>query len=148
MRMRVSILGAALLVAAGASAADTSAAQKEITGLEAALGRAMIERNIAILSNIVADDWTAQNDSGVTTTKAGFIHDVQSATLVVTRFELHDVHVRVLGKVAIVQGSDDEESSYLGKVGSGTYNWMDVWEFRNGHWVSIASQLTKVVAGK
>ncbi len=48
-------------------------------------------------------------------TKAGFIDDVKSGALVVTSFKLHDVHVRVLGNVAFVQGFDDEESSYKGK---------------------------------
>jgi hypothetical protein len=58
----------------------------------------------------------------------------------------YDLHVRVIGNVAFVQGFDDEKSSYKGKDNSGTYNWLDVWENRNGRWVSVATQLTKVEA--
>jgi hypothetical protein len=50
--------------------------------------------------------------------------------------------------MAFVQGFDDEVSSYKGKDNSGTYNWLDVWERRDGRWVSVATQLTRVEAGK
>ena len=64
----------------------------------------MIHKDIATLSNLVADDWTIQNDSGSMGTKAGFINDVKSGKLVVISFRLHDVHVHVHGNVAFVQG--------------------------------------------
>lgn len=127
-----------------AMAQDVSATEKKIADLEAALGQAMIHRDVATLSKLVADDWTIQNSSGAMGTKAGFIEDVRSGTLVVRSFKLHDVHVRVLGNVAFVQGFDDEETSYKGAASKGTYNWLDVWEKRNGEWVSLATQLTKV----
>jgi hypothetical protein len=60
----------------------------------------------------------------------------------------HDVNVRVMRNVAIVQGMDDEKSSYKGKDGSGTYSWTDVFEKRGGKWVAIASQVTKVTPAK
>jgi hypothetical protein len=46
----------------------------------------------------------------------------------------------------VVQGFDDETSSENGKDTSGTYSWTDVFEKRNGHWVAVASQTTKVVS--
>ncbi len=146
MKRLVSILAASLLLTCTAIAKDVPATEKKIADFEADLGQAMIHRDIATLSKLVGDDWTIQNDSGATGTKAGFINDVQSGALVVTSFKLHDLHVRVIGNVAFVQGFDDEKSSYKGKENSGTYNWLDVWENRNGRWVSVATQLTKVQA--
>jgi ketosteroid isomerase-like protein len=148
MKRLILMLAVGLLIPHTAIAKDTSATEKKISDFEAALGQAMIHKDVATLSNLVADDWTIQNDSGAMGTKAGFISDVKSGTLVVTSFELHDVHVRVLGNVAFVQGFDDEKSSYNGKDNSGTYNWLDVWENRNGRWVSVATQLTRVEAPK
>jgi hypothetical protein len=55
----------------------------------------------------------------------------------------HDVSARVMGNMAVVQGADDEKSSYNGKDTSGSYTWMDVFEKRGGKWVAIASQVTK-----
>jgi ketosteroid isomerase-like protein len=144
MKRFISILSASLLLTCTALANDMTAAEKKIADSEAALGEAMIHKDFATLSNLVADDWTIQSSSGTTGTKAGFINDVKSGTLVVTRFQLHDVHIHVIGNMAFVQGADDEKSSYNGKESAGTYNWLDVWENRDGRWVSVATQLTRV----
>jgi hypothetical protein len=137
-----------LLTGVAAAAMDVPAAEKTIDDAEAALGEAMIHRDLATLDRLVGADWTIQSDSGTMGTKAGFLDDVRSGALVVTSFKLHDVRVRVLGNVALVQAFDDEVSSYKGKDNSGTYNWLDVWEKRDGRWVSVTTQLTRVEARK
>ena len=144
MKRSLSILAASLLLTCTAIAKDAPATETKIAGFEADLGQAMIHKDIATLSALVGDDWTIQDKSGSMGTKAGFINDVKSGKLVVTSFKLHDLHVRVLGNVAYVQAFDDEISSYEGKESSGTYNWLDVWVNRDGRWVSVATQLTKV----
>ncbi len=128
------------------AAEDVPSIQRMIVNNEAALGRAMIARDTATLSRLVGEDWTIQNDSGTPGTRAAFIHDIGSGKLVVNRFVLHDLHVRVSGDVAWLFGTDDEVSSYDGKESNGRYNWLDVWVKRNGHWVSVATQLTRVKA--
>ena len=149
MRKRwIPLLAAALLLSSMAQSKDSVATEKKIADLEAALGEAMIHQDVATLSRLVADDWTIQSESGTMGTKAGFINDVKSGTLVVTSFKIHDVHVHVIGNVAYIQAFDDEKSSYNGKDNSGTYNWMDVWENRDGQWVSVATQLTRVIEPK
>ena len=144
MKRSLSILAASLLLTCTAIAKDAPTPETKIAAFEADLGQAMIHKDIATLSNLVADDWTIQDASGSMGTKAGFINDVKSGKLVVTSFKIHDLHVRILGNVAFVQAFDDETSSYEGKENSGTYNWLDVWVNRDGHWVSVATQLTKV----
>ena len=144
----IAVVAASLLLSGMAVAKDPVATEKKIADLEAALGEAMIHKDVATLSALVADDWTIQSESGTMGTKAGFIDDVKSGALVVTAFKIHDVHVHVLGNMAYIQAFDDEQSSYKGHDNSGTYNWMDVWENRDGHWVSVATQLTRVVEPK
>jgi ketosteroid isomerase-like protein len=149
MRKRwISMLAASLLLSGMAVGKDPGATEKKITDLEVALGQAMIHKDVATLSTLVADDWTIQSESGTMGSKAAFINDVRSGALVVTTFKVHDVHVHVLGNVAYIQAFDDEHSSYKGHDNSGTYNWLDVWENRDGHWVSVATQLTRVVEPK
>lgn len=144
MRRMISVLFATVLMSGIAMAEDVSVTEKKVADLEAALGQAMIHKDVATLSKLVADDWTMQSSSGTMGTKAGFIGDVRSGTLVVRSFKIHDMHVRVLGNVAFVQAFDDEETSYKGVASKGTYNWLDVWEKRDGQWVSLVTQLTKV----
>ena len=147
MRGLFAILACSASLAAPAhSATSARADEKAIIALEHELGRAMIKRDVAALSRIVGDDWVCQTASGVSG-KAHFIGDIAKGKLVMKKFVLHDVHVRVFGDVAYLMAADDEVSSYAGVDGSGTYNWLDVWKKRNGRWVSVASQVTKVRAG-
>jgi Domain of unknown function (DUF4440) len=148
MKRMIGVFAVSILLTCVAAAMDVPTAEKTINDSEAALGVAMIHKDLATLDRLVGADWTIQSDSGTTGTKAGFLDDVRSGALVIKSFRLHDVHVRVLGDVAFVQGFDDEVSSYKGKDNSGTYNWLDVWEKRDGRWVSVATQLTRVEAGK
>jgi len=146
MRLFFTVLAcSATLTAPAYSAISARADENTIIALEHELGRAMIRRDIASLSRIVGDDWVCQTASGASG-KAHFIGDIASGKLVMRKFVLHDVHVRVFGDMAYLMAADDEVSSYAGVDGSGTYNWLDVWQKRNGRWVSVASQVTKVRA--
>ena len=147
MRHFFTVLACAATLAAPAySATRARADERAIIAQEQELGRAMIGRDVAALSRIVGRDWVCQTASG-TSGKAQFIADIAGGKLVVRKFVLHDVHVRVFGNVAYLMAADDEVSSYAGVDGSGTYNWLDVWQKRDGRWVSVASQVTKVRAG-
>ncbi len=144
----LAFFASALGLAGTIMAQDLSSTEGRILENEKVLGEAMIHRDVATLSRLVADDWTIQSEGGTTGTKSGFIGDVSSGRLVVSVFRLHDMHVRVFGDVAVLQGADDEVSSYAGKASNGTYNWLDVWVKRNGQWVSVATQITRVNAEK
>jgi ketosteroid isomerase-like protein len=148
MKFVVSMFAAMLVMASAAAAQDLSATQKKLVDVEAAWSTAFVHKDVAVLSSTIADDWTGQNDSGKTETKAGLIASVKSGETAITSMTNHDLKVRVFGKIAVVQGADDEKSSYGGKDTSGTYTWMDVFENRGGKWMAIASQVTKVSAKK
>jgi ketosteroid isomerase-like protein len=148
MRRLLWVFVSALLLVSSMTAQDLSSAADRILENERALGVAMIHRDVATLARLVADDWTIQSEGGSTGTKSGFIDDVRTGRLVVSSFKLHDMHVRVFGDVAVLQGADDEVSLYDGKTSNGTYNWLDVWVKRDGRWVSVATQLTRVKAEK
>jgi Domain of unknown function (DUF4440) len=141
-------LAAAVLIAAWLPAQSAPSTESLIRGYEEDLGTAMIHRDVPTLARLVGADWTIQSESGATGTREGFLSDIESGKLVVKSFQLHDVRIRVFGDVAMVQGFDDEESAYEGKTSNGTYNWMDVWVKRDGKWVSVATQLTRVNAAK
>jgi len=44
----------------------------------------------------------------------------------------------------VVQGSDTEKSSMNGKDTSGKWVWMDVFAKRDGKWVAVRSESTKL----
>ena len=97
-----------------------------------------------MIATILADDFTSQNSSGKPVDKAEALSDIKTGKLKISAMTNHDLHVRIMGDVAVVQGTDDETSSYAGKPFKGSYTWTDVYQKRGGKWLAVASQNTKV----
>ena len=91
------------------------------------------------LDMYMADDWTGQSDNPKIMTKAGLMKMVKAGDISATAMTNHELVIRVIGNIAIVQGGDTEKSAYKKKDTSGDYTWTDI-----GKWVSIATQITKV----
>ena len=131
----------AAAIVAPAVAAPVAA---DLVAMEAKWSEAMVAKDFSTVDSIVASDWTGQNPGGVLTTKTMFMDGLRSGKQTITAMANRDVHVRFVGTIAIVQGMDDETSSYDGKDTSGTYSWTDVFQQRGGKWVAIASQVTPI----
>jgi ketosteroid isomerase-like protein len=101
---------------------------------------AMKAGDIDKLSSIMADDWVGIGFGDGKATKQSYLADVKSGTSKMESFEIGPMDVKVLGNVAVVQGSDTEKSSYKGKDTSGKWIWMDVFVKRDGKWVAVRSQ--------
>jgi ketosteroid isomerase-like protein len=96
------------------------------------------------LSQILADDWTGLSYDGSKETKQGFLAGVKSGAEKLESFEFGPMDVKVMGSVAVVQGSDTEKSTTKGKDTSGKWVWMDVFVKRDGKWVVVRSQSAMV----
>ena len=96
------------------------------------------------LGQILGDDWVGLGPDGSKETKATWTASVKSGTMKLTSYENGPMDVKVVGNVAVVQGSDTEKSMYKGKDTSGKYVWMDVFAKRDGKWVAVRSQMAQV----
>lgn len=96
------------------------------------------------LAAILADDWRGVGYDGTRTTKAEAIADLKEGKTKVTSFEFGPMDVKILGNVAIVQGTDTEKSSTRGEDTSGKWVWTDVFVKRGEKWVAVRSQSAKV----
>ena len=75
------------------------------------------------------------------------VNAIYKAVRAVSKLESFDfgpMSVKVLGNVAVVQGSDTEKSTANGKDSSGKFVWMDVFAKREGKWVAVRSQSAMV----
>ena len=143
MKKIIAVLAASLALT-GAAAAKDAATEKQITALETAVAKAFVDKDIKTLDMYTADDWTGQNDAAKPMTKAELLNAVKSGDITATSMTNRPLVIRVVGKIAIVQGGDTEKSTFKGKDTSGLYTWTDILENRGGKWVSIATQITKV----
>jgi ketosteroid isomerase-like protein len=95
------------------------------------------------LGQILADDWTGIGPDGEKMTKQAYLDMYKSGKSKIESIDLGSMDVKVIGTVAIVQGTDKEKSTLDGKDSSGKYAWMDVFAKRDGKWVAIRSQTAK-----
>lgn len=143
--MRILLATAVALVAAATapvSAAMTTEAM--IIQMENDWTAATVKKDYAVIERIVAKDWSGQNGSVDKYTRARLVADLKSGDQVYTSQTNTPMKVKVIGDVAIVQGGDDEVSSFKGKDTSGKYTWTDVYAKRGGKWQASFSQVSKV----
>jgi hypothetical protein len=97
------------------------------------------------VSTILAEDWVGIYGGGEKATKKGYLADVKSGNVRPnTLTEFGPIDVKVLGGVAVVQGSYIiKRTAADGKDSAGKYGWMDVFVKRDGKWVVVRSQLAQ-----
>jgi len=122
----------------------TSSAVDAVKQLEHDWTDAQKARDIDKLSQILADDWAGLGFDGTRTTKKDFLNDIKLGTSKLESFEFGPMDVKVIGNVAVVQGSDTEKSTEKGTDTSGKWVWMDVFVNRDGKWQAVRSQSAMV----
>ena len=121
----------------GPSVADT------IKQREQNLADAMIAGDIAKLNQIVADDWI-EGYPGKTANKAKFLDGIKSGKKKLEACEFGPRDVKVLGDVAVLQGSVTETRISDGQRSTIRVAYMDVWVKRGDKWVVVRSYATKL----
>ncbi len=139
--MRLALIACTAMLAA-APAAFAAAPDQALVDLEAKWSQAYVSKDTATIQSIVDPSWTEQGPGGPSTA-AGLLDDVKTGKLAIKSMTNHDVHARVFGNIAVVQGADTETSAYAGKDTSGEYTWTDVFQKHHGKWMAVASQVTK-----
>lgn len=97
----------------------------------------------------LAEDYTITEPDGTVSTKADDIKSVTDKKFVLKSASMSDFKCRMIGDNTAVatatlkiSGSDDGEEF------SGDYRGMDVWEKKDGKWMCVASQMTKIASEK
>jgi ketosteroid isomerase-like protein len=88
---------------------------------------------------ILAEDFVCSNPDGSIVDRAGFLEQT-ARPVAISGLTAHDVHIRVLGDVAIVHA----RTTYTladGRPGAGRYT--DVWARRDGGWLAVAAHVTR-----
>jgi uncharacterized protein (TIGR02246 family) len=96
------------------------------------------------IAAILADDWVSIGLDGTKSTKKEFLASIKAGEYALASFDFGPMDVKVIGSVAIVQGSDTEKSMTKGKDSSGKYVWTDVFANRGGKWQAVRSQNSAV----
>lgn len=108
------------------------------------IGQAYVQRDIAALERLYADDYTVTDDSGATINKTQEIERLKSGKAVYESTSYEDVKVRVYGDVAIVAG----RGTVKGRGEKGAFHTQyfstNVFVNQKGKWRAVAAHISGV----
>lgn len=127
-----------------ASAAAAVAVQDQIKKIEQERNEALLKHDTATLERMTSDDYTFINQRGELRTKTEILTGFKSGSFNYGARELSDLTVRVYGDTAVVTGRAKQSGVENSKDYSGENRFTRVYVKQNGHWVSVALQVTLV----
>jgi uncharacterized protein (TIGR02246 family) len=127
------------------SAAFGAGADSELKAIEQQWLDAYQKSDPAFLKTLYADDYVVIEPDGAITTGAADIKAVTDKKFVLKTATMSDYKCRMMGdNAACVTASLKLTGTDDGKEFSGDFRAIDIFEKKNGKWMAVASQLTKV----
>ena len=119
-------------------------AQEEIKKIEQERNEALLRHDAATLDRMTSNDYTFINQRGELRTKTEILNGFKSGSFNYDAREISDLEVRVYGDAAVVTGRAKQKGVENNKDYSGDNRFTRVYVKQNGHWVSVALQVTVV----
>jgi uncharacterized protein (TIGR02246 family) len=132
-----------------ATAGFGAGAEAELKAISQQWLDAYMKSDPAFLKTIEAEDYSITEPDGAVTTKANDIKSVTEKKFVLKTATMSDFKVRTIGEnAAVVTATLKITGTDEGHDFSGDYRALDVYEKKDGKWIAVASQMTKVAAEK
>lgn len=142
--MKTSLL-TLILVAGVAAAGFAAGAETELKAIEQQWLDAYMKSDATVIKNLEADDYAIIDSDGSVMDKAKDVKSVTDKSFVLKSATMSDFKCRMLGdNAAVVTCMIKMTGTDEGKEFSGDFRGTDVFEKKNGKWMAVASQLTKV----
>jgi ketosteroid isomerase-like protein len=122
------------------NAADSSAVEAKLKGMEDAWVKALVNKDQAAVGNMIADDFAGFNPEGKHATKSQLLDEMKNErnTLSEATNDNMDVHVYAPNLATVCGTSTEKGKDKDGKAFTRSYAWVDTWMERNGKWECIA----------
>jgi ketosteroid isomerase-like protein len=133
-----------LSIAVGQEASKTGTTEDQIKQREQNWAQATVKEGAAAVDQYEADDIIDTDPSGRVTDKTQDKTDLSSDDLKFQSVDVSDLKVHVYGNTAVAAGTSTIKGTYKGQDISGKYRFTDTWVKRNGKWLAVASQSTKI----
>ena len=119
--------------------------KREVEGLEEQWRKAQLAGDVSTMDKMLSEDFIGISMSGQVNTKAQQLERIRSRKLVVTRIELSDMKVKLVGSVAIVTCQADVEGTAEGASMKGRYRYMRVYRrLPSGEWKITSFEATRI----
>lgn len=144
MPWRLSFVCLLICSTAGIEAQQVRSDQEVLMKLERDWDAAFRNNNVAFVSSILADEFIATYENGSRADKRKELEQVASFNQQIDASSLDEFTIQIYGDTAVVWFTLRLIGPMQGKPVELTYRYLDVWVFRGGKWLCVASQSTKV----
>jgi len=118
---------------------DPVKVEAEIIQLERDWVAAIVNKDVATLDRILADDFVGTSIKGGVFHKSDAIDDIKNGVYVVQSMDMDEVSANVYENAAVAFTSQDEKSTYMGNNSGGHFHFTNTWIRQNGKWQVVAS---------
>ncbi len=120
-------------------------ARQEIEGLESQWRAATLASDLSAMDRLLSDDYVGISWNGQVNTKAMQIDRLRNRTFILTRLDLYDSKVRVVGDVAIVTARAEVQGTSDNSPMNGTFRYTRVYQkLPTGAWKITNFEATRV----
>ena len=124
-------------------------AKKQVQVLEEQWRAARLAGDAATMDKMLSDDYIGISMTGQVSTKAQQLERTRNRKLVLTRIDLADMQVKLIGGIAIVTSRAEIEGTNEGVAVSGTYRYTRVYRHTPGDgWKITSFEATRVPKGR
>ncbi|MBS0335123.1 MAG: nuclear transport factor 2 family protein [Proteobacteria bacterium] len=142
--MRLATLAAGALLTASSAHAAHPGLPADLAAAAEAYDQAQMKSDKAALERLLAPDYRLFNSGGQVQDKASFIADSVAPGFHMNPFRVEEPLETVMGDTALLGGVATLSGTDGGKPFSARLRFMDVWARRDGRWVVVFTQATRV----
>lgn len=119
--------------------------REEIEGLEQQWRQAQLKADIPAMDKLLADDFLGTTASGQVVTKAQQLDRMRNRAVVINRFDLTDIKVKLIGQVAIVNSLAEIEGTADGSPLNGSFRYTRIYQrLPSGSWKITSFSATRI----
>jgi len=120
--------------------------EQELIRMEREWARAIVDRDGAAVTQILADDFVGWDFQGIPYAKVDSLKDLRSGDWRTDSLDLDDIKVHVFADTAVVTCRATRRGQYKNRNIAGQFRWMKVYAKREDRWQVVAQQGTRVFA--
>ncbi|MEO6982958.1 MAG: nuclear transport factor 2 family protein [Edaphobacter sp.] len=133
------------LASAAGSRARKHDVKRQVEALEEQWRTARLTGDMATMDRLLSEDYIGISMTGQVSTKAQQLERVRDHRTTLTRLDLVDMHVKLIGSIAIVTSRAEVQGLNEGRVVAGTYRYTRVYQrVSNGNWKITSFEATRI----
>ena len=141
---RLAITAAGALLMTSQAHAAHPGLPADLAAAAEAYDQAQMKSDKAALERLLAADYRLFNSGGQVQDKASFITDSVAPGFHMNPFHVDEPLEKVMGDTALLGGMATLSGTDGGKPVTARLRFMDVWAKRDGHWLVVFTQATRV----